>query len=58
MDGPKSFPGKQTADPGLHSPFRMDGWVIEIIVLKLLTKGRDIRSDLNVVRNTIPDGGS
>ena len=58
MDGPKSFPGKQTADPGLLSPFRMDGWVIKIIGFKLLTKGREIRSASNVVRNTIPDGGS
>ena len=58
MDGPKLFPGKQTSDPGLLSPFRMDGWVIGIIGFKMLTKGRDIRSALNVVRNTIPDGGS
>ena len=58
MDTPKLFPGKQTADPGLLSPFRMDGWVIEIIGFKLLTKGQDIRSDLNIVRNTIQDGGS
>ena len=50
--------GKQTADPGLLSLFRMDGWVIKIIGFKLLTKGRDIRSASNVVRNTIPDGGS
>ena len=41
MDGPKLFPGKQTADTGLLSPFRMDGWMIEIIGFKLLTKGRD-----------------
>ena len=58
MDGPKSFPGKQTADPGLLSPFWMDGRVIEIIGFKVLTKGRDIRSALNVEWNTIPDGGS
>ena len=43
---------------GLLSPFRMDGWVIELISFKLLTKGRDIRSASNVVRNTISDGGS
>ena len=58
MDGPKSFPGKQTADLGLISPFRMDGWVIEIKCFKLLTKGRDIQSASNVERNKIPDGGS
>ena len=58
MDGPKSFPGKQTADPGLLSPLRMDGWVIKTIGFKLLTKLRDIRSASNVVRNTVPDGGS
>ena len=58
MDGPKSLPGKQTADQGLLSPFRMDGWVIKIVGFKLLTKRRDIRSASNVVRNTIPDGGS
>ena len=58
MEGPKLFPGKQTADPGLLSPFRMDGWRIKLIGFKLLTKGRDIRSALNVVWNTIPDGGS
>ena len=56
MDGPKLFPGKQTADPGLLSPFRMDGWMIEIIGFNLLTKGRDIRSISNVERNIIPDG--
>ena len=58
MDGPKPFPGKQTADPGLLSPFRMDGWVIKIIGFKLLMKGRDIRSASNVLQNTIPAGGS
>ena len=58
MDGPKSFPGKQTAYPGLLSSFRMDGWVIELISFKLLTKGRDIRSALNIVQNRIPDDGS
>ena len=58
MDGPKLFSGKQTADPGLLSPFRMDEWVIEIIGFKLLKKGRDIRSTLNVERNTIPDSES
>ena len=36
----------------------MDGWEIKIICFKLLTKGRDIRSTSNVVRNTIPDGAS
>ena len=58
MDGPKLFPGKQTANPGLLSPIRINGLVIKIIGFKLLTKGRDIRSALNVVRNTIPDVGS
>ena len=55
VDGPKSFSGKQTADPGLLSPFKMDGWVIKIIGFELLTKGRGAS---NVVRNRIPDGGS
>ena len=32
--------------------------MIQIIGFKLLTKGRDIRSASNVVRNTNPDGGS
>ena len=32
--------------------------MIKIIGFKLLTKGRDIQSASNVVRNTIPDGGS
>ena len=41
MDGPKSFPGKQTADLGLLSPFRVDGWMLEIIGFKLLTKGQE-----------------
>ena len=58
VDGLKSFPGKQTADPGLLSPFRMDGWMIEIKGFKLLTKGRDICSILNVKQNMIPDGRS
>ena len=54
MDGQKSFLMKQTADPGLlFCPFRMDGWVFEIISFKLLTKGRDIRSASNVVGNII-----
>ena len=53
VDGSKSFPGKQTADPGLIFPFRMDGWVIKIIGFELLTKGRDIPSASNVVRNRI-----
>ena len=44
MDGAKS--------PG------MDGWVIEIIGFKLLAKGRDIQSALNVEQSTIPDAGS
>ena len=39
MDGPKLFPLKQTADPGLLSHFRMDGWIIEI-------KGLEIKSCL------------
>ena len=57
MDGPKSLPGKQTADLGLLSSLRMDGWMIEIIGFKLLTKGHDIRSISNVKRNMIPDIG-
>ena len=58
MDGPKYFPGKQTADPGLLSPLGMDGWMIEIIGFKLLMKGRDIHSILNVERYMIPDSES
>ena len=58
MDSPKSFPVKPTADLGLLSPLRMDGWMIEIIGFKLLTKGRDICSISNGERNMIPDGWS
>ena len=32
--------------------------MIEIIGFKLLTKGRDIGSTLNIEANTMPDGGS
>ena len=55
VEGPKLFPGKQTANPGLLSLFKMDGSVIEIIGFKLLTKGQDIQSTSNVVQNTITD---
>ena len=53
MDGPKSFPGKQTVDPEL---LLLDGWMIEIIGFRLLTKRRDILSASNVERNMFPDG--
>ena len=43
--------------PWTSFPFRMDGWVVTIIIgFELLTKGRDIRIASNVVRNTIPVG--
>ena len=59
MDGPKQF--QESREPTRNYFLLLgwtDGWVIEIIGFKLLTKGRDIRSASNVERNTIPDGGS
>ena len=41
-------------DHRLFFSFKINGWVIEIIGFKLITKGRA----LNVEWNTIPDGGS
>ena len=58
MDGPKSFPGKQTADQKLLSLFRMDGWMIELIGFKLLVKGRDIRRISNVERHMFQTVGA
>ena len=51
MDGPKLYPEEQTTDQGLFSSIRMDGGMIKIICFKLLMKGLDIQSTLNVERN-------